>query len=354
MHMTRSLGNALAIAAAIGALVLSSIACGSSASPTKVGELPSSGQVGQSTTAGQPTAASEPTSMPAQQATNTPAGPVTYKVGDVIQIGDSSMVVLGWSQPEGDQFNKPEAGDQFVAVDVLLVNTGSSAAHVSSFLQMTLKDETGQKYNPDLMASTAAGSSAPDGELSPGERIRGKVGFQVPEDAAGLTFVFDADVFGTGKVFVNLGAEPISVEPPSDLMAGEQEQETFAIGDVIQIGDSTLTVNSADEVPGSTYNKPDTGNKFIVVDLTIQNNSSDSAAISSLLQMSLKDSTGQKYEVDLMAQVASGGTSPDGELAPGEKVRGQVAFQVPEDATGLVFVFDADVFGTGKVFVSLE
>jgi hypothetical protein len=43
-----------------------------------------------------------------------------------------------------------------------------------------------------------------DGEITPGEKLRGQVGFQIPEDAQGLTFVFDADVFGHGKVFVAL------------------------------------------------------------------------------------------------------------------------------------------------------
>ena len=46
-------------------------------------------------------------------------------------------------------------------------------------------------------------------------------------------------------------------------------------------------------------------------------------------------------------------TTPEGELAPGGTLRGQVGFQVPADATGLVFVFDGDFFGAGKVFVVL-
>lgn len=87
--------------------------------------------------------------------------------------------------------------------------------------------------------------------------------------------------------------------------------------------------------------------------MSITNNTNESQAISSLLQMNLKDRTGQLYSVDLVSQVASGGTSPDGELAPGETLRGQISYQVPVDAQGLVFVFDGDVFGSGKVFVSI-
>jgi hypothetical protein len=71
-------------------------------------------------------------------------------------------------------------------------------------LQMKLKDDTGQQYGIDLLAATAAGGSAPEGELAPGETVRGPVGFQVPADATDLIFVFDGNLFGSGKVFVRL------------------------------------------------------------------------------------------------------------------------------------------------------
>lgn len=333
-------------------LVLAALACGGQESPTKIGEVASPAPATEKQQA-------EPTATRASKAesptsTDTPVsqGSTTYQVGDIISIGDMVMVVLGWDSPPGDDFNKPDEGKKFVAVDILLVNQGSKTTSVSSLLQMELKDETGQKYDIDLMANVATGSSSPDGELSAGERIRGKVGFQVPRDATGLVFVFDADVFGTGKVFVELGPEPVAVEPPAEL-AGEQEQTTFAVGNFVEIGDLTLVVNEVTFPPGDDFNTPDADHKFVVVDVTLENKGSETRAISSLMQMELKDATGQKYDLDLMASVASGGSTPDGEIAPGEKVRGQVGFEVPEDAQGLVFVFDADVFGHGKVFVAL-
>lgn len=292
------------------------------------------------------------TEAPAPTDTPVPQGPTTYQVGDIISIGNMVMVVLGWDSPPADDFNKPDEGKKFVAVDILLVNQGSDITSVSSLLQMHLKDETAQKYDVDLIANVATGSSSPDGEVNPGERVRGKVGFQVSQDAAGLVFVFDAEVFGTGKVFVELGPEPIAIEPPAQL-AGEQAQTTFAIGDIIEVGDLMLTVNEVTSPPGDEFSKPDDGNKFVVVDVTLENKGTEAKGISSMMQMYLKDATGQKYALDLMASVASGGVTPDGEIAQGERIRGQVGFQVPENAQGLVFVFDADVFGYGKVFVAL-
>ncbi|MCB0037575.1 MAG: DUF4352 domain-containing protein, partial [Anaerolineales bacterium] len=278
--------------------------------------------------------------------------PSSYEVGDIISIGDTVFVVLGWNSPEGDQFTQPDEGKKFVLLDLLFVNQGENTRSISTLLQMKLKDGTAQQYDIDLMASVAGGGNSPDGELNPGERIRGQVGFQVPADASGLEFVFDADIFGSGKVFVQLGDEPISVEPP-EALAGETAQKKFAIGDIIEIGDLVLTVNEVRYQTGDDFNQPDEGQQFLVVDLTIENVSSETQSVSTLAQMSLKDETGQTYDVDLMAMVAADGSAPEGEFALGETIRGPVAFQVPSDAAGLTFEFDADLFGSGKVLVDL-
>ncbi len=298
-----------------------------------------------------PTDSPQPTNTP--QPTDTPQVVTSFEVGDVVSINDYVMVVLGWSKSEGNDIFKPDAGKGFVAVDVLFVNQGSSSESLSSLLQMTLKDSTGQNYKPDLIAQSALNVSSPDGELTAGERSRGTVGFQVPQEANDLQFVFDASIWGTGKIFVDLGPDPISYDPPSEL-DGEVTLDMYSIGETIIIGDFALTVNGVTFPEGNDFNKPDDGKRFIIVDVTFDNVSGDSTNLSSAAQMTLKDSTGQKYNVDIMASVASGGSTPDGELVAGEKLRGQVGYQVPIDSTGLVFVFDANIFGAGKVFVALE
>ena len=336
MNNKRNIASLLALVV----LLLVSLACGSSTSPSLV-----------ATSAPPVDSGSQPQEQPTQQAP-APVVQQNYKVGDVVAIGDNVLVVLGWENVPASDFSAPEAGKKFVAVELLIVNKSQSAMSVSTLLQMSMKDDTGQKYDVDFMASTAIGGGSVDGELAAGEKVRGKVGFQVAENAQGLQFVFDDSVFGTGKIFFDLGAEPVKVEPPAEL-AGETAQQTYNVGDVIAMGTTNITINEVLYPAGDQFNQPNAGFKFLVVDITIENLSATAISVSTLLQMSVKDSSSQKYDVDLMASVASGGTTPDGELAPGEKLRGQVGFQVPANATGLVFVFDADVWGSGKVFIAL-
>ena len=61
-----------------------------------------------------------------------------------------------------------------MAVEAIIVNQGDEAETISTMLQMNVKDATGQSYGVDLSAAMALGVDSPDGELSPGERLRGK------------------------------------------------------------------------------------------------------------------------------------------------------------------------------------
>ena len=328
--------------------------CGEQVAPAKIGEVT---QAPEATTEATEPATEAPTAAPAQtkQATEVPTAASrteSYSVGDVIDIGDFVLVVLGWETPTDDIF-KPDAGNVYLAVELLFVNQSDSPATVSTLLQMALKDSTDRQFTLDLGAQTASKSGALDGELAAGERIRGKIGFQVPEEAAGLVFVFDPSLFGSGKVFIELGESPISIDPPAEL-AGETAQETFKLGDIVDIGSFILVVNGVESSSGSDFVKPAEGNEFVVVDLSLENKLDESVVVSSLIQMSLKDATGQKYDVNILASAAGGASTPDGELAPGEKLRGQVAFEVPSDAEALVFVFDPSIIGTGRAFVALD
>jgi hypothetical protein len=217
---------------------------------------------------------------------------------------------------------------------------------------MNLKDETAQRYTIDIMAQSQAKGGSIEGSLLPGEKIRGKIGFEVPEEVQNLELVFDAEVFGTGKVFVNLGSEPKMIEPPSEI-PGETEQETFTVGDSIESNKFILTVNEVTSIAGDQFTQPSDGYKFIAVDLTLVNNSSNAENISSLLQMFVKDSAGRKFSVDIWASTAAGGATPEGEFAPGETIRGKVGYEVPVDETDFVFVFESDFWNTGKVFVEI-
>ena len=278
---------------------------------------------------------------------------VIYEVGDIVSINDAVLVILGWDQPPGGDFNPPDEGKKYLAVDLMIANQGERSFNSSPVFQMTLKDPSGQKYNINGKANIASGSNTPNGEVNPGEVIRGKVGFHVPEDLTNFIFVYEANLMGIGEVSVNLGVTPIAMDPPSDLNLAHR-QEIFSVGEQIEISGLVIQVLGVSYPSGTDFVKPKEDYKFVSVDVQVENQGDTVQEVTSIVQMYLKDNTGEKYTFHLGAQSIIDSGLPDDELQPGERIRGQIGFQVPTDAEGLIFVFDAEIFGFGKVFISLE
>ena len=133
---------------------------------------------------------------------------------------------------------------------------------------------------------------------------------------------------------------------------GELPGDIYAVGDPIEVGDLVMTVNEVSEPAGSDFIKPDAGNKFVLLDVSFENTGTEQAIVSTILQMSLLDSDGNKYDADISAMTL-GEKTVDGEINAGDTLTGVVGFQVPEAASGLVFVY-SELLGDKKVGVALE
>jgi hypothetical protein len=332
---------------AITILLFVTTGCGGNTSSTT--EAPSAPQA--ETTSSQPSAP-EATSEIQGQPTQPPA-PVEqkiYRIGDVVPAGEAEFVVLGWEIVPGKSFSSPEEGNKYVALELLFANNSNSSIRVSTLSQISMKDGTGKTYETDFDVLVVLLAESIDGELAPGEKGRGWAGFQVPENAQGLQFVFDANKFGAGELLVDLGEEPTTADVPA-IGAAQPSPQTHAVGEAVSIGTGTITVNEisypADQQLGNET-------KYLAVDVTIENNGSEPLSIRTIDQFTLKDSSDQTHNIDLTSLITTGHLSLDGELAPGEKVNGQVNFRVPETATGLVLVFDGFLWGAGgRVFIAL-
>lgn len=285
-------------------------------------------------------------SLPFLGAKEQPAGvPIKYgNNGEVISEGDLTFFVSGWENITPDEYNKPKWGKKFIAVEYLILNTGSSPLPVSSYTDFYLMDAGGQKYEYSIDAEVAANIPSVSLGLNPGEKVHGKVGFQVPENATSLQFVGESPFWNISRVFVNLNPEPGFVQPPETL-PGEMEQQASQVGETIQTETLAITINGITSSAGNSINTPRPGNKFANVDMTVENKGSANVTLYLQGSMYLKDASGWLYERDIDALLITKGL--DTEVKPGETIRWQAGFQVPENASGLVFIFDEDPFTSG-------
>jgi hypothetical protein len=187
----------------LGLIILATFACGETTTPGKVGTV---APTQSPTTEVTQTPSTEATESPTLEPTDTPAPPSAqiFQIGDVVNIGGFNVQVNEVFEAEGSEFNKPDEGKIFYVVDVTLENTTPEAKSVSSLMQMYLQDATAQKYEVDVMAIVAADGTSPDGEIGAGRKLRGQCGYQIPADATGLEWIFDASIWGMGQAVFKL------------------------------------------------------------------------------------------------------------------------------------------------------
>jgi hypothetical protein len=122
------------------------------------------------------------------------------------------------------------------------------------------------------------------------------------------------------------------------------------LGDSAKVGDARVTANSYRLDAGGEYLKPDSGNMWVIVDVTVVNTGDDEYNISSLLQTAVRDADGYEYDVAFGPDTKG---NLDGSIPAGGTLRGEVGFEVPNPSYGLQFVFK-QAFGSQQARWNLK
>lgn len=157
-------------------------------------------------------------------------------------------------------------------------------------------------------------------------------------------------------VAANMEDEPELVDPVSgntaDTPGANEGSNTFAVGDLIELGDWRLQVHGVAPVESTNqFLTPAPGTRWVGVDVEVVNEGSETAHVSSILCFTIQDSTNRSYQQTLAN--AGGAAPPDGAIPAGGAKRGTIVYEVPLDATGLQLHFNCDLFGTGVAVVNL-
>jgi len=159
--------------------------------------------------------------------------------------------------------------------------------------------------------------------------VRERDGFPlqvVTRNGAGTVFRFVYDRFNTATTV----AAPLApeIKPPARMLSGH-------VGDALSLDGARVTVISCDEnaVPDDDSVQPRPGNRFVVVDVSIEN--TGSGPLSTFLDWRLTDSARDSWSEALPVRQPS---FLGGELAPGETARGFLTYEVSGSASRLVLI----------------
>ncbi len=146
---------------------------------------------------------------------------------------------------------------------------------------------------------------------------------------------------------------PAAPAAPEATAAPEKAPATIGkVGDRVEANGMALTVMKVSKVDKiSDFQKAKAGNTFVVAEVVIENVSAEKAPYNPLY-FKVKDADGFEYN----AGISSGEQAlQSGNLAKGEKVRGNVAFEVKKETKGLVLEYKPIVFGNVEpIKVALE
>ena len=118
---------------------------------------------------------------------------------------------------------------------------------------------------------------------------------------------------------------------PGTTTSGTLNQPVQAGTDwVVTVTNVTATTNS--DLP------PKAGNTYLEITLTLKNVSATTQLVSSLLQFSLADTNGAKYDESLTDTNIT--KTPDGNVAAGQTLNAQLAYEVPQSQHHFVLGFD--------------
>lgn len=115
------------------------------------------------------------------------------------------------------------------------------------------------------------------------------------------------------------------------------------VGDRTELNGTALTVTKVDRAAElGQFNKAKDGNEFVVAEVVIENTGADKIPYNPLY-FKVKDADGFETDAELIAGDQS---LKSGELAKGEKARGNVAFEVKKGTKGLVMEYKPLVIGS--------
>jgi hypothetical protein len=111
---------------------------------------------------------------------------VTNQIGQTATLGDLHVTLDQVVTVPGEGGNLPTAGNRFVFVSVTIENTGTTPLATNAVAQSSVQDAAGKQYGLEPNAIMLSASHPLNGEVAPGEKTSGTIGYQLPTDAGDL------------------------------------------------------------------------------------------------------------------------------------------------------------------------
>jgi len=290
------------------------------------------------------------TMTPVVTATNTPTPTATtpplgssdrpVAVGRRITVEGVGLTVLSAKTVDTVGKVKAAEGRAFLDLEVLIENAangdpGSDMDYTPLYFR--LQDPQGTMHQPE---NNAVWPALQSGTLQPGEWVRGHVTFSIPAGQAGLRLKCSPQVAPnrTANIWVALNQLAVQAAVPATGPVVTTEPLP-GIGQRVEMEGTALTVSAVKASQRIEQTKAGAENVLVILDVTIENPGRVKSPFNPEY-FTVKDPNGYEYPAVI---IPSETILQPGSLGQGQKVSGQVVFEVPASAKQLVLEYQPQV-----------
>lgn len=300
-----------------------SLACASGTPAQKVGQVEL--KTNEPATVGAATKEEKPAPTETEAAAVTPATPTVFAVGDVVEAEDHRITLVSAAYNNG-----------LLRTDILIENTSKEDIAVSSLMSFSAKDSEGTKLEQEYID---CGNSL-DGKILAGDRLRGNLCWKLSAPTQ-LKIYYEPGLLSNVTVVWALDAAQLPTQladAPVSPSTETGEMQTHKVGETVALDEQSITLNSAS-----------VNSNILKANFTVENTGTKEIAVSSMLLFTAKSSDGVKLDQEYF----DCGTSMDGKVLPGDKLKGDICWKVA-NATDIKVYYEGQLFGSTTVVWSVE
>ncbi len=283
------------------------------------------------------------TLVPTVAATSTPK-PQQFFLGDFVEQYGYAIAALTVENPATpSRLYEVKPGKKLIAVEIIVGNVSGKPIGVNP-LYVTLFDSEGFAHQTELGGRDNQIATI---HLYQGEKVRGWVAFEVPEETKAVSIKYRIETFGNQFIQASLippitGHETIAQSESPPLVNSLPKLGEVAEG----FGYLISATNVENPTKPSNLYEPRTGGyKLVGVEVIAGNVSGEILSVNPLYVI-LIDADGFVYRAELGGR---DGQIATGKLSAGEKIKGWVAFTIPENAVPSSIRYELDLISADRV-----
>lgn len=287
----------------------------------------------------------EPSKTPEPTETEAPATKSLYIVGEKAEVEGISITVLSIQKTNKLELFSADAGNTYLDIEVIIENISRDEATPYNSLYFKVKDDTAAEYTTTL---DAISPSLKSGSLVKGDKARGHVAFEVPENSKGFIVSYEPMVLfgGYETIRINLEEKTETIPEVGTLEIGESQ-----VGQRFESAGIAITIVSAQTTTSIGGMPPSSDMIYLDFEVLLENIDRDEETPYNPLYFQVKDANYWEYSTSFLSLDPS---LTSGELVKGDKVRGHVAFEVPAQVKKFVVSYEPDVLFGGYQPISVN